>query len=48
MERAVELLRVYHLPQKEVALLTGYPDVCAFSRMFKRKFGISPGQYANK
>ena len=48
MERAGELLRVYHLPQKEVALLTGYPDVYAFSRMFKRKFGISPGQYANK
>ena len=45
MERAVELLTVYHLTQKEVALLTGYPDVYAFSRMFKRKFGIAPGQY---
>lgn len=48
MQRAAELLTVYHLPQKEVALLTGYPDVYAFSRMFKRKFGISPGQYAAK
>ncbi|MBQ3000779.1 MAG: AraC family transcriptional regulator [Oscillospiraceae bacterium] len=48
MERAAELLSVYHLPQKEVALLTGYPDVYSFSRMFKRKFGISPGQYIKK
>ena len=48
MKRAAELLTVYHLPQKEVALLVGYPDVYAFSRMFKRKFGISPGQYVKK
>ena len=48
MERAADLLTTYHLPQKEVALLTGYPDVYAFSRMFKRKFGVSPGQYKAK
>ena len=48
MDRAAELLTVYHLPQKEVALLTGYPDVYSFSRMFKRKFGIAPGQYGKK
>ena len=48
LERAAALLSVYHLPQKEVALLTGYPDVYSFSRMFKRKFGISPGQYVRK
>ena len=48
MERAAELLTVYHLPQKEVALLTGYPDVYSFSRMFKRKFGMPPGQYRAK
>lgn len=33
------------LSQKEAALRSGYPDVCAFSRMFRRKYGMSPGEY---
>ena len=42
---AAGLLMEQNLSQKEVALQVGYPDVCAFSRMFKRKYGMSPGQY---
>lgn len=51
LEKAAELLSLKKLTQKEVAKQVGYPDVYAFSRMFKRKYGISPGQYrkvANK
>ena len=29
----------------EAAKLSGYEDVCNFSKMFKRLFGISPGQW---
>ncbi len=48
LEQAAQLLCSHNLPQKEIALLVGYPDVYAFSRMFKRKYGISPGQYRAK
>ena len=48
LEQAAQLLRSHNLPQKEIALLVGYPDVYAFSRMFKRKYGLSPGQYRTK
>lgn len=43
---AARLLTEQGLSQKEAALQVGYPDVCTFSRMFKRKFGLAPGAYA--
>ena len=42
---AANLLVDLGLTQKEAALQVGYPDVCAFSRMFKRKYGVAPGVY---
>ena len=45
LERAAEFLTVGGLSQKEAALQAGYPDVCTFSRMFRRKFGMPPGEY---
>ena len=30
----------------EAAKLSGYEDVCNFSKMFKRLFGVSPGQWS--
>ncbi len=45
LEKAAHLLSTTNLPQKEIAQAMGYPDVYAFSKMFKRKYGISPGLY---
>lgn len=45
MEKAAQLLAESNLSQKEIARQVGYPDVYAFSRMFKRRFGVAPGQY---
>jgi len=45
MTVASRLLTEQRLSQKEVALLVGYPDVYAFSRMFKRRYGMAPGAY---
>ena len=30
----------------ETAKLSGYEDVCNFSKMFKRSFGVSPGRWS--
>ncbi len=32
-------------PSPLAAMQVGYPDVYAFSRMFKRKFGLPPRAY---
>ena len=45
MEKACELLGRYRYSPGETALSTGYPDIFSFSRMFKRRFGISPSEY---
>ncbi len=45
LERAAAFMLERKLSQKEAALQVGYPDVCAFSRMFKRKYGVAPGAY---
>lgn len=45
LETAAKLLTEQGLSQKEAATRVGYPDVYTFSRMFKRKFGIPPGEY---
>lgn len=48
LEKAVELLTENGLSQKEVASLVGYSDVYAFSRMFRRKYGMPPGKYVQE
>ncbi len=43
--KAEKLLLNTELTQKEIAKSVGYPDIYAFSRMFKRKYGVAPGAY---
>ncbi|WP_139997567.1 response regulator transcription factor [Paenibacillus paridis] len=44
MEKAGELLRQPHISIKEVAQLTGYPELPYFHRVFKKHFGVTPGE----
>lgn len=44
MEHARELLCGYGFTPGEAALAVGYPDIFAFSRMFKRYYGFSPSE----
>jgi len=44
-ELATYYLQQRHLPISELALLLGYSEVSAFSRAFRRWFGISPRQW---
>ena len=45
LEIAAKLLTELGFSQKEAAARVGYPDVYTFSRMFKRKYHIPPGEY---
>lgn len=45
LETAARLLTEHGLSIKDAATQVGYPDVFSFSRMFKRRFGVSPGAY---
>ena len=45
MKRAAAFLTKQGLSAGETALMCGYPDVFSFSKMFKRKYGISPLKY---
>jgi len=44
MEKARELLVQQQLSIKNVAQLTGYDDVAYFHRVFKKHYGITPGE----
>jgi AraC-like DNA-binding protein len=44
LEEAVRRLS-YGFSVGETAVLCGYGDVCNFSKMFKKRYGISPGQW---
>jgi AraC-like DNA-binding protein len=44
-EMATHYLQQKQLPISEMALLLGYSEVSAFSRAFRRWFGISPRQW---
>ncbi|MCT2388128.1 AraC-like transcriptional regulator QhpR [Erwinia pyrifoliae] len=44
-EMAKHYLQQHQLPISEMALLLGYSEVSAFSRAFRRWFGISPRQW---
>ena len=45
IDKAKEFLTNYMLSISDVDLLTGYSDAFYFSRIFKRKTGLSPQQY---
>lgn len=45
INRAIEILQEKNLPLKIVADMVGYPDYAQFSKMFKRKTGMSPKSY---
>ena len=47
IRRAAELLAEGH-SATESATLCGYTDFSNFSKMFRRRYGVSPGQYAKK
>lgn len=46
LQKAAELLASGGLPPGEVARRVGYTDVFNFSRMFRRRYGVSPSYYA--
>lgn len=48
MEHARELLCSHAFTPGEAALAVGYPDIFAFSRMFKRYYGMSPTEATKK
>jgi len=47
LERARDLLRRSHLAIGEIASAVGYRDPYQFSRMFRRRLGVSPRQFRN-
>lgn len=49
LDKAAEFLTHQKFSSGEVALMVGYGDIHNFSRMFSRRFGVSPSAYkANK
>ncbi|WP_181592738.1 AraC family transcriptional regulator [Paenibacillus sp. YN15] len=46
--KAKELLLKTELPVGEVAEQAGFPDLCYFSRLFKKEFGLSPLHYRKR
>lgn len=45
MEKAKHLLENTDTPIKHAAWLAGYPELAYFHRVFKKHFGITPGEY---
>lgn len=45
LSKAAHFMTAYHYTPFEAAKCCGYPDVFNFSRMFKRKYGVSPRIY---
>ena len=45
LARAAEMLRATDLSLLEIAARSGFENFSYFNRMFKRKYGISPGKY---
>ncbi|QBD76972.1 AraC family transcriptional regulator [Ktedonosporobacter rubrisoli] len=48
LETAGQLLLDRHLPIKEVAQATGYPNVRHFTTLFRQKTGLTPAQFRKK
>ncbi|MBW5447565.1 helix-turn-helix domain-containing protein [Cohnella sp. CFH 77786] len=48
LEKACELLQQPALLIKEVAEKAGFPDLCYFSKAFKKRYGVSPQAYRKR
>ncbi len=48
MNQAAYLLRDHNRRINEIAILVGYPDLYTFSKMFKRRFGVSPRHFRQR
>ena len=48
LDMAAELLARHGMTLNETAQHVGYGDIYNFSRMFHRRFGVSPGNYRNR
>ena len=48
MEKAAELMKEADRKLEAIAFLVGYDDYHYFSRVFRKKMGISPSEYRNK
>lgn len=47
LEKAKELLKEGKLSIKELSCATGYPDQNYFSKLFRKKFGVTPTEFRN-
>lgn len=45
LQKGRELLYVHDTPKTEIARICGFPNISAFSKAFKKKFGSSPRQF---
>ncbi len=45
LNEAAKLMREHGLSPTDAASAVGYPDIYLFSKMFKRRFGVSPREY---
>lgn len=45
LQRAERLLRHSNMPVKQIAAQVGVPDLQAFNKTFRSKFGVSPREY---
>ena len=43
--KAEELVRSHDLTVKDICIQVGYEDISSFSKLFKRRFGMSPELY---
>ena len=48
MEKALEILKEGHFSIQDVAKRVGYDDPYYFSKLFKKRFGLSPSAYKRK
>ena len=48
MEKAAELMKETDRTLESISFLVGYDDYHYFSRVFRKKMGISPSEYRSK
>ncbi len=48
LENAADLMKNHGFSPKQASVLCGYDDIFNFSKMFKRKYGVSPREYKSK
>lgn len=48
LEQAVQLLRESRLPIQEISSFVGYTDNNYFVKVFRRRFGMTPGEYRKR